>query len=298
MTPERAAYVFRELMQTPTEQLSMYPQRAGLLTRPNQDDLERARELLFALAEALAVPAGPEWAKVQSAWTALRQGHGVTQSAGAPKPPKWVRELPPEPSLGDPAPGTVGHQAMQRKQERFVPAAQPVHQSPGQQTAGYHGHQGRPAGAYGEAYASAGQQQPYPAQGHPGHSNQPAPAANYGQPLAQSAPQHRPVPQHAPPPPPRRHQGGPPPEATAAQTTQGPGLDFSAWTVSKYAAFCAACSVYPDRVQQTQHDYGIGDDACRRRLDDHWSDVFDDDGAAHQQWEQLVRQFRDNLRRR
>jgi len=69
------------------------------------------------------------------------------------------------------------------------------------------------------------------------------------------------------------------------------------WTVSRYAAFCAACSAFPDRVAQTQSEYGIADEASRRALDDHWADMFDDDASLQQQWERLFQQFRANLRR-
>jgi hypothetical protein len=70
---------------------------------------------------------------------------------------------------------------------------------------------------------------------------------------------------------------------------------MSSWTVSKYAAFCAACSTYPERAAETQRDYGIADERARRQLDDYFAERFDNDPAEQEQWERMLGQFRDQI---
>jgi hypothetical protein len=68
--------------------------------------------------------------------------------------------------------------------------------------------------------------------------------------------------------------------------------------VSAYAALCASCAEFPDRVLATLAGYGVRDEAARADLDEHWQDRFDDDPALLEKWEQLFAHFRASLRRR
>jgi len=67
--------------------------------------------------------------------------------------------------------------------------------------------------------------------------------------------------------------------------------------VAKYAAFCAACAVYPGRVSDTEAQYGVVGPGARCELDDTWQDRFDDDPELFAYWEKLLGQFRANLER-
>jgi hypothetical protein len=362
MTPERAAAVFRELLQTPREELGSFTRRAGLMTRPVHQDLEQAQELLQAIALALQSNPGGDWVRVQAAWTGMRQRHGalpVTTSAD-PKPPEWVRQLPPEPSLADAAPGTAAYQDQQAKRARFVPPAPPQATAPSPpflpppmipanaapppalppppprrpapppQVHPLSSH-AQPAAAppvYGESYAVApGTGAPlgglavpaspnsYPQAPHAGaqahyspsapavqpHPAMPAPSAQaHYSPSAPAVQPHPAMPApsaqaHYSPSAPavQPHPAMPAPFAEAAQPS---GL--SGWTVSKYAAFCAARSVHPDRALATQREYGIADEQGRRQLDDYFAARFDNDACEQEQWERLVAQFRDQLQSR
>jgi hypothetical protein len=65
--------------------------------------------------------------------------------------------------------------------------------------------------------------------------------------------------------------------------------------VARYAALCAACAAYPQRIAETLREYGIASDHERTRIDAAWQDRFDDDPALQQQWERLFHQFRAQL---
>ena len=152
----------------------------------------------------------------------------------------------------------------------------------------------------GEAYApsQAPVAAPLPAAAPHPSPHQPAPQTA-PQPAPQSPPQPSPQPPPVasqpaaqPPPPPRR---GPAPAAPQALSPeQGQSLDMS---VSTYASFCAACAAMPDRVAETQLEYGITSPQQRASLDDLWQDRFDEDPALQQHWEKMFAQFRDQIRR-
>lgn len=131
MTPEKAGTVFRELLQTSDGELGWFSRRAGLASEHDHEDLRKARELLQCLAGALASGPGTGWDRVQAAWSGMRQRHGAVEThTSSVAKPQWVRDLPPKPSLGAPAPGTEPYQAQQAERARFVPAAQPAHHAP------------------------------------------------------------------------------------------------------------------------------------------------------------------------
>jgi predicted dehydrogenase len=75
-------------------------------------------------------------------------------------------------------------------------------------------------------------------------------------------------------------------------------VDLGAWTTSRYAALCAACSADPARALETAREYGLPDEAARRLVADHFTDRFDRDPAEQELWERLVQQFRERLVRR
>ena len=270
MRPDKAASVFRELLQTPIKAFGHFAQRTGLHTNPNHQDLVQAQELLQAIACALESAPGPNWESVRAAWTGMRSKVGAVHQPAVAKPPAWVRDaLPARPSLGDPAPGTEQRTEQEQQRARFVPVAQPQFVPP-------------PAAA------------PAPPPVAPPPAPPVAPVAQpaYGGSYAQQAPHAAPqaTPPAPPPAPPRRPP--PPPQRQAAQ------VDLSGWSVSRYASFCAACAAFPTRVAQTQLEYGLPDDASRAQLDDLWQDRFDDDPAMQSQWEQTFRQFREQLQKR
>ena len=433
MTPERAATLFRELLQTPLSELPNFARRHGLQGHPGANDLEHGRELLQALMIALQSGPGPNWDRIHDAWHTMRTNHGpIDMSAMGVAPPAWVRDVPAKPALGDPAPGTAAQAAQAEQRQRFVPVAKPQHvpQAPAAPA---------PAAPAPAAPAPAAPAPPYP---HPPAASSapapgpaaaplpavPAPPATPSAPApapAQAAPSHAPAPQHPPvapaaapappalapsppapavaaaplppsehvrsatyppapvapgpgmparqlvapawdvpaddqpgtrtppmgeayapgspaaavspaapaqhvspqpagvqpsappqaapsqpvaaplaapsphvpaaqpPPPPQR--GAPPPPAAPSSHEAQQGLEMS---VSTYAAFCAACAAMPERVAETQREYGIASDDQRASIDDLWQDRFDEDPALHQQWEQMFARFRDQLRRR
>ncbi len=357
MTPERAAFCFRELMQTPLAELGLYPRRAGLTSQPASLGLEKAQELLVAIAAALASDRGPAWDRLESAWAGMRSAHGALAGDVAPpasphRPPEWVRDLPPPPRLDDPAPGTPAFDAQQSARARFVPRAPPLPSAPVGGTASKsppappvvaaapHGVPMSPAPlasspafapaappVYGESYAPGspppGPVMPGPAlaaQGYPiaapradhGYAAAPPfggpfggqlPSASVGPAIGQfagspTAPlggpaigQFAPGPHRAIPPPAIRGTANAMPQARESDTSPNLG----AWTLSRYAAFCAACAAFPERVADTQHQYGIDGAAARRALDDHFGARFDADADELEQWERLVAQFRGQL---
>ena len=86
----------------------------------------------------------------------------------------------------------------------------------------------------------------------------------------------------------------------SAAPSPGAALDESAGSVvhsvAKYAAFCASCAEFPDRLPQTMAGYGVPNDAARAALDQQWQDRFDDDEALLAKWEELFQSFRTSLR--
>jgi len=126
MNPDRAAAIFRELLQTPEHELDQFSVRNGLAGHPHAGDLSRARELLQAMVVALQSGPGPNWARVADAHQAMVAAHGkMNVPAAGPAPPAWIRDVPAKPTLGDPAPGTHQAATHQQRQERFVPMAKP-----------------------------------------------------------------------------------------------------------------------------------------------------------------------------
>ncbi|MBW2529420.1 MAG: hypothetical protein JRI23_34910, partial [Deltaproteobacteria bacterium] len=134
MTPNRAATVFRELLQTPDTELGQFSRRAGLHAQPDAQDLMLARELLQAVAAAIESNRRPDWDRVQSAWQGMRAKHAPAPATAAadvadgyvaePAKPGWVRqEVVQKPSLGALAPGVEG--APEAGKGKFVPVARP-----------------------------------------------------------------------------------------------------------------------------------------------------------------------------
>jgi hypothetical protein len=131
MNPDRAAAIFRELLQTPEHELDQFSVRNALPGHPHAGDLSRARELLQAMVIALQSGPGPNWARVADAHQAMVAAHGrMNVPAAGPAPPAWIRDMPAKPTLGDPAPGTHQAAAHQQKQERFIPVAKPQVMAP------------------------------------------------------------------------------------------------------------------------------------------------------------------------
>ena len=298
MNPDRAASIFRELLQTPEADLQNFARRVGLQGEPTTSDLTQAKEVLQTLLVALQSGPGPNWARVNTMWATFRAKHGaLPQTAMDPSKPQWVRDVPDKPTLGDPAPGTSSHAQQEQRRQRFVPTGKPAfHQGGAIATP--------PPQAPAPAGYQVGSHQPPPP---PGREAWPAPPGMYGgaqaapQPAAPPAahPQHAAHPQGAGQPrvfnqPPQ--QPPPPPKREPQTPAQAKG-DISE-SVAKYAAFCAACAAAPDRVFATMVEYGISSPEMRDELDETWNERFDEDGALHKQWEQLFHSFRNQLKNR
>lgn len=290
MTPDRAATIFRELLQTPESELGHLPRRMGLPGHPTPPDLQQAKDLLDALVVALQSGPGPNWDRVNTAWSAMVTKHGkLDKSAMGYNQPAWIRDLPPKPTLGDLAPGSPGYAAGQEQRQRYVPPA------PGQ-AAPHHPAPQPPAPHQGGHQA-----------GYPPPPGLYSPPAGYAPPAVQvhgtaptPAPQASPPPQPRQPPPPPQRSAPPAPQATqtpqaAAAPPAAPAEGDIRHSVAKYASFCAACAAHPDRVFTTQVEYGITSPEMRASLDEDWQDRFDDDAELHAKWEQLFQHFRKQL---
>ncbi len=221
MTPDKAATLFRELLQTPIEELGMYARRAGLHHSPEPEALSQGRELLIAVSIALESGKKESWEAVESAWKGLRMKGGIPVSDPllAAKRPGWVRpDMPDKPSLGDAAPGTSEYQEEQAQKQRFVPVARPkVVASSGVPSTPYSADPAPPVmmaqqpgipSPHAAPQPPAYQQPPQPGQAP--YPAQPQPGAAY--------PGHAPDPQHAQPAPqpvggypaaPQQHAGYP-----------------------------------------------------------------------------------------
>lgn len=329
-TPERAALLIRELLQTPRGELVHFPTRMGLRTQPTQEDLESAYEVLVALVTALESDRGPAWQRIHDAWVGLRQRVTAVPLPGSlsPAAPAWLGTLPAMPALGDPAPGTAAAVEQARQHARFVPVAPPgsalrpiIEPEPPMSLsatpptpplsplrafladnvptigagAPWQTNAGSPSptplAVYGESYATG----PRPA-GHPGYP--PAPESGAVRPPATPfGTNAAPVMGFVSPSP--RPQGLSPPRSPLPPPVR-PAMpsspDLTLWTTSRYAALCAACSAAPSRARETQQEYGLIDDHTRRQLDDHFAELFDREPAEQEQWERLVVQFRERIR--
>ncbi|MBM4356628.1 MAG: hypothetical protein FJ096_00805 [Deltaproteobacteria bacterium] len=324
---DRALLLLRELLQTPSEELVHFPRRAGLHTQPTPDELERAQGLVGALVVALESERGSAaWQRVHDAWVGSRQRLGAPPTPGLvdPPPPAWIGNLPAMPSLGDPAPGTAEAEGLEQQRNRFVPQAPPTYSAPTGPTFDTPAFDalGAPpmrraqtpptppltpraellAADARTAAPSPGQHLPGWARPQPGAPSAATTAGVYGEayaigPAAAS-----------PSPPPQAPRVGPPPLPTAAARglagaapslpppRPSLGFDPASWTVSRYAALCAACSASPQRAGDTAREYGVPDEHARRSLDDHFAERFDRDPTEQEQWERLVVQFRERLR--
>jgi hypothetical protein len=318
MTPERATAIFRALLETPVHEIDQVPRRTGLTGNPTKDDLEHMREILRAMVMAIQSGPGPNWDPVTTAWAAIVTRHGhIQESAMGPAPPQWVRSLPPKPGLGDPAPGAAGYGTPQAYAAPAPAAAwgtPPPPPPPVPPQPQYAAPQPQYAQAYAQPYAQPHAQAPQAGQrrvaktdpGTPALQAAAAPAhmhaaATTGAAATAQYYAHTQQPAQAPPPPqpqqPTGYQPGrrvvsqPPPKP---EPLGGPGKMEE--SVTKYAAFCAACAAAPDKVFVTMVEYGIASPEARQKMDELWQERFDDDAALQQQWEQLFTQFRDQLK--
>lgn len=311
---DRALHLLRELMQTGRDEFAHYPTRAGLRSQPSPEDIERAQELLVAIVDALESERGSSaWTRVHEAWTGSRQRLGAPPARGlvSPPPPAWLGGLPPAPSLSDPAPGTPAAAGVEQRRDRFVPQAPPAlaTSTHGASTASRDAPEPRmqrsqtpptpPISPLRELLAADARAKgppnavatPAPRPGVYGESYAvgpaPTPAVVLEAPLTSMTPSHgvRVAAHHLPAMP-----------AVAPTTTGGGSFEATGWTVSRYAAFCAACSASPNRAAETAREYGIPDEHVRRQLDDYFAERFDRDADEQSQWERLVSQFRDRLR--
>ena len=69
-------------------------------------------------------------------------------------------------------------------------------------------------------------------------------------------------------------------------------VDGRRMTLPEYAALCATCGAFPDRVRETHAKFGVSNDAARRRLDEAWQQCFAEDGNLEELWRALRAQFR------
>jgi len=334
MTPNRAATVFRELLQTPDQELGQFASRAGLHGQPDAQDLVRARELLEAVAAALESNRSPDWNRIEEAWKGMRTKHApapTTAAAAAadgyvaePAAPVWVRdEVLSKPSLGSPAPGSVG--AGESPKSKFIPVAHPRHvPNSGAEAPPNAAHAQTPLAASAPPTQQAMPTPPPPqVQAHaqaeaqlPAMPAMLAPVGTgSGQPIVPQAPEgftaaaqppavppaaapERPAPPPSPRPEPPAAQASPPAAAPAPGAAAGTDAGAIDQSVAKYAAFCAACAEFPDRLADTMAGYGIGDVAQRAALDQLWQDRFDDEPEVMSKWEELFAHFRGSFRQR
>ena len=301
MTPDRAATIFRELLQTPESELGHLPRRMGLPGNPTPPDLQQAKDLLDALVVALQSGPGPNWDRVNTAWGAMLSKHGkLDKSAMGYSQPAWIRDLPPKPTLGDPAPGSPGYASQQEQRQRYVPPSPQQHAAP-QQPAVHAAPQQPVVTAPQQPAVHAAPQQAIPQQG--GHqAGYPPPPGLYSPPAGYAPPAIQ-VHGATPSPPPAQASTAqasappqpPPPPQRSAPPAPAPSEGDIQSSVAKYAAFCAACAAHPDRVFTTQVEYGITSPQMREQLDEDWQDRFDDDAELHARWEQLFQHFRKQL---
>jgi len=284
VNPDRIAALVRELVQTPDHELGHFARRAGLHSQPRHEDLMKARELLQSVVAALESGSEAAWDRVGSGWTGMRGKHHAVASpaaAGAPKPPAWIVEAVPKPSLGDPAPGTEARGELDQDRARFVPAARPqfVPQGPAAEAAAPAPEPPVPPAPFAAPMAPA----VAPAAPAPEPPAPPAPFADAVVQVDAGAPAPQASPRRAPP----------PPRRTAVSGPTGAEIETS---LAKYAAFCAACAGFPDRVPDTEQQYGIVSPQHRRYVDDTWQDRMDTDPSLQEQWEELFARFRSQLR--
>jgi hypothetical protein len=69
-------------------------------------------------------------------------------------------------------------------------------------------------------------------------------------------------------------------------------VDGRRMTLPEYAALCATCGAFPDRVRETHAKFGVSNDAARRRLDEAWQRCFAEHGDLEELWRALRAQFR------
>lgn len=302
MTPEQAAYLFRELLQTPLTELGRFAQRMGLASQPSAVALEKAQELLVTIAAALEQSGGVGWERVESAWAGARFSRGEHVGGDVARAPEWVRELPQAPRLDDPAPGTSNWEEQQKKRARFVPRAAAPPPTRGRvppargAVAGLampHAHGSPLPSAQAQFGQSEGAQAPGYGESYAPGSPPPPPAVGVQPGTMKEAPRARPLGDHGYP--------AAPPYLDAHRMGQRAASEPIAihhdgeWSVSRYAAFCAACSAYPERVVDTQREYGLAGHDARRALDDHFSARFDNEPELAGQWERMFAQFRGQL---
>lgn len=319
--PDRALFLLRELLQTPHDELALFPRRAGLRTQPTAEELAQAKELVESVVAALEADGGAAWQRVRDAWVGGRQRLGAPPLAGLvdPPAPAWIGPQPAKPSLGDPAPGTHEAADLERQRRRFVPEAPPVPVAPSPRLRNSQTPPTPPISPLRDLVARearGGLEAPRGAGDWPQSRAPASPIAApvYGEAYAAGpAPQTMPVlgatPAHTPLPVPALATPRATPMAVVANSSfapthalpgavAAPELDLSSWTTARYAAFCAACSTDPSRAEDTAREYGLPSDAARRRLADHFSDRFDREPGEQELWERLVLQFRERLRSR
>ena len=67
---------------------------------------------------------------------------------------------------------------------------------------------------------------------------------------------------------------------------------LTAMPVERYAALCALCGVFPERLTETHARFGIEDNDTRQKLDALWHGRFSKNTSLHQLWGVLFAQFR------
>jgi hypothetical protein len=309
MTPERATTIFRAILETPNHELDQVPRRMGLQAQITRDDLDHMRELLRAMIVAIQSSSGPNWDPVTTAWAAIVTRHGkIQESAMGPAAPQWVRNLPPKPGLGDPAPFSPGQQQPVAQayvpppidpwSNRPAPPAQVASQAYGQPYAQPPLAPSPHAGQRRVAKTDPGTPQLQQASA-PAHMHVAGPA--YGAAATAQHYGHQPAQQAYAPPPQQPGGGYQPARNVAAQAARPEPLGGSGAmdeSVSRYAAFCAACAMAPDKVFVTMVEYGISSPEARQKLDELWQERFDENAGLFTQWEQLVTQYREQLKAR
>ncbi len=90
-----------------------------------------------------------------------------------------------------------------------------------------------------------------------------------------------------------------PDDPPRADSNDGPrsALAIPPMSLERYAAFCAECATFPERIRQLRVEYGLRNEDAHERLDEWWQKRFDNKPAMRQQWEALCDEFTRALRK-